>query len=111
LERDRPNVVDLHGLGHSDDAAQLADLSHGLVEDGGNDASVSMRGRTFEAEWQFKFADEALVFFVQVKLKMEAAFIGGTATETVVAVDALLDFVSGDGFVARHETKMRHSAS
>jgi len=36
---------------------------------------------------------------------MEAAFIGGTATETVVAVDALLDFVSGDGFVARHEPR------
>jgi hypothetical protein len=69
-----------------------------------------MRRRTFEAEWQFKFAEEALVFLVQVKLKMQTAFIGGTATETVVAVDALLDFVSWDGFVARHESRMRHSA-
>jgi hypothetical protein len=48
------------------------------------------------------------VLLIQVELEVEAVFVGGAATEAIVAVDALLDFVSVDGFVARHKSKMNY---
>ena len=110
-ERYGPDVVDLHGSGDGDDAAQFADLPHGFVEDGGDDASVGSATAGPRSARQLEIADESLMVLVEVKLQVQSAFVGGTATEAVVAVNALLDFVSGDGLVAGHVTKMNDGAA
>src|SRR3974390_180961 len=105
-ERNRTDVVDLHGSGDGDDTAQLADFAHGLVEDGGDDASVRVHRRPLEALRQNKLTHEPFVIFVEMEFKMETAFVGGAASETIIAVNVLFDFVAGDRFLARHKNKM-----
>src|SRR3954468_19876221 len=41
-------IFDVHGLGDRDDGAQLVHLAHCLVEDGGDDAAVSVSGRSLK---------------------------------------------------------------
>ena len=46
LQRDGLQVFDGHFFGHRDHVAQLVDLAHGVVEDGGDDAAVAVAGRS-----------------------------------------------------------------
>jgi len=46
------------------------------------------------------------VFACIPRFKMEAAFVGGAASETVIAVNVLFDFMAGNRFLARHKNKM-----
>src|ERR1019366_8801294 len=66
-ERHRPDVIHLHGCGDCNDIAQLADLAHGFVEDGGDDAAMRVRGWTFKAVWQREVAHKAMTRLVEVK--------------------------------------------
>ncbi len=104
----RQEVVDLHPAGKGDHVAQLVDLTHGLVKDGGDDAAMSVARRPDEAVLQLKVADKALAWLVENKLQSQAAFVAGTATEAVVSDLLLLYFVTVNAFVLGHGTKMRH---
>src|ERR1017187_2449861 len=48
-ERYRPDVVDLHGCGDSNNVAQLADFPHGFIKNGGDDSAMRVRWWPFEA--------------------------------------------------------------
>ena len=83
-------------------------LPHCFVEDGGDDATVRMRRRPFETVGQGELADEAVVVFVEMEFQTESALVRRSAAKTIVAVDLFLNLVAGDGFVASHNSKMKH---
>src|SRR3974390_3097064 len=109
-ERNRADVVDLHGSGDGDDSAQLADLAHGLVEDGGDDASMRVHRRPLEAPRQHEVTDKTVVLFVQMELEVQAVLVFRATSETIIAVNVLFDFVSWDGLGAAHVFKDMPSA-
>ena len=41
-----PKIMDSHLRGDGGDAVEFVDLAHGIIEDGGNNSSVTMAGRT-----------------------------------------------------------------
>jgi hypothetical protein len=110
-ERHGPDVVDLHGCGDGNDVAQLADLTHGFVEDGGDDASMGVRWWPFKAVRQREVADKTMPCLVEVKLQPQAAVVVGPASEARVAINVLLDLMSGNWFVLVHATKMNQAAA
>ena len=63
---------------------QLVDLAHGLVKDGGDDATMGVRRRPDKTPLQTKVADKALAFLVERKLQPQAGFVAGTATKAIV---------------------------
>src|ERR1017187_2124405 len=110
-ERHRPDVIHLHGCGDCNDIAQLADLAHGFVEDSGDDAAMRVRRWPFKAIGQREVTDKAKTRLVEVKLQLQTAVVVGAATETHVAINVLLDLMSGNWFVRRHEIRMNHPAA
>src|ERR1017187_6940822 len=48
---------------------------------------------------------------VEVKLQLQAAVVVGAATETHVAINVLLDLMSGNWLVRWHEIRMNHAAA
>src|ERR1035441_3056812 len=92
-ERHGPDVVDLHGCGDGNDVAQLADLAHGFVEDGGDDTAMRVRRWAFEAIRQREVTDKAKSRLFQVKIQLQAAVVVGAAPETHVAINLLLDLM------------------
>ena len=82
-ERDGLEVVHFHLAGHGEDAELAVGFAHGFVEQGGDDASVSVSGRTFEAVWHAHSADDGLLL-VDEKFKAEASAVGLSAAKAVI---------------------------
>ena len=91
----RLKVLDRHLACESDDVVELVHLAHGVVEDGGDDASVAVSGRASVAFAEAELADEGLALFVENELQVHAIGIVLAASEAVV----LLEPVVG-GFVS-----------
>ncbi len=104
VERCGAEVVDLHVAGHGEDVEGTVELAHGLVEEGGDDASVDVAGRAFVHAVEPDVSgggDGVGVGGIGGEGEMEALGIGGAAAEAVVG--ALVDggvAVHGDGGVA-----------
>ena len=82
VERDGLDVLDGHLFGEGNDVAQLVDLAHGVVEDGGDDAAVAVSGRAGVAFAEAEFADEAVPFLGE--LQAHALGIVGATGEAKV---------------------------
>ncbi len=78
-------VFHLHAAGESDLAFQLVGLAHGLIENGGDDASVGVAGRPDKAGVEFEFADIALAAGAESEAQMQPIGIGRTAAKTEIA--------------------------
>ena len=98
-QRHRLQILHFHPSRQGGDAAQLVYFAHCLVEDGGDDAAVRMSRRPDKARCQLELRDEALALLVENKFHLQASFVGGTASETMVAELDLLFRVTVDSFV------------
>ena len=78
----------LHGLGNGDNRPQLVHLAHGLIEDGGNNASVRVSRRPLKAQRQPKAAPGSAARVIEPELHAHALGIVWTASETMVLGDA-----------------------
>jgi len=59
VKRNGFQVFDGHLAGEGDDVMEFVDLAHGVVEDGGDDASVAVAGRSGVAFAEAEMADES----------------------------------------------------
>ena len=64
--------------------AKFIDLSHGVVEDAGDDSAMAVAGGARIALAQAEFADERLTAFVQAEFQTHAVWVVHTANEAVV---------------------------
>src|ERR1019366_8939314 len=110
-QRYRLQVGDFHLTRQGNQTVQLVYLAHGFVEDGGDDASVSMGWGPDKAPLQAKAAEEALAFLVEHKLQPESGFVGRAATEAIVSELLFLYLVTMNFLVPGHGTKMKQSRS
>jgi hypothetical protein len=85
VQRHWLQILDRHFLCEGDDVMQFVHFAHGVVEDGGDDASVTVAGRSGIALREAELADEGLAFFVQDKFQVHAVGIIGAAGEAVVS--------------------------
>ena len=67
--------------------AQLVDLPHGLIQDGGNDSSMAVSGRTGVTLAQSKTADKAIARLIVGKFQAHPIGIIRPARETVVSLE------------------------
>src|SRR4051812_10915518 len=84
-ERHRTQVLNLHFARQGDDVAQLVRFTHGFVEDGGDDASVRMAGRSDVLLRKLEARNEGTLVGCKIKLKAHALGIVGAAAEAMVA--------------------------
>lgn len=104
-QRNRPEILDGHGLGKRHHAAQLVYLAHGFVEDGGNDAAVRVSGRAGVTLGQLEIADRLAAFLVEVKLEAHAGEVVLAAGEAMILrrFGMRVDGVSMSWFAAGHK--------
>jgi hypothetical protein len=84
MKRHRLQIFDGHFFGESDDVMELVYLSHRIVQDGRDNASVTVAGWSGVALAQPKFANERLPFPVQRELQPHAVRIIHAAREAVI---------------------------
>ena len=84
VQRDWFEVFDGHFFGQGNYVAQFVHFAHGVVEDGGDDAAVTMAGRAGVALAQAEFADEGLAGFIEGEFEAHTVGIILAAGETVV---------------------------
>src|SRR5580692_3606060 len=109
VQWNRLQVGHVHGAGEADSIVQLVELTHGFVEDGGDDAAVRMLGRPDELPFETEFADETLTLLVEDELQPQPVLVLGTAAKTLVAELTFLNLMTGDCLVPWHVTKMKQS--
>jgi len=63
---------------------EFVDLAHGVVEDAGDNAAVTVAGRSGVALAEAEVADEGLAFFVENEFEAHAVGIVHAADEAVV---------------------------
>ena len=84
VQGDRLEVFDRHLPGKRDDMVQLVHLTHGVVEDAGDDAAVAVARWTDVTIAQAEAADEGLAGFVEDELEAHAFPVVRAADEAVV---------------------------
>jgi len=84
VQGDRLEVFDRHLPGKRDDMVQLVHLTHGVVEDAGDDAAVAVAGGSAVALAEAEAADEGLAGFVENEFKVHAFGVIRAADEAVV---------------------------
>ena len=84
FQRHGKQILDGHLLRHGNDIAQLVHFSHGVVENGGDNAAVAVAGRAGVTVGQIEVADESSSFAVQRELQVHAVGVVGTAGKAVV---------------------------
>src|SRR5215471_2650404 len=101
----RLQILHFHFFGKSDDVAEFVHLTHGFVEDGGNDAAVRVSGRALISFGEFEFANSAPGFFITVKLELHPRGIVFSAGEAVILPDLGLrrNAVTVSGLTLLHE--------
>lgn len=82
-ERNWLEILDLHVPRHRQHAKLAICLTHGLVQQGGNDAAVRVSWRTFEPPCQLYPADNR-VLLIDEEFEPQAGAVGLPATETAV---------------------------
>jgi len=87
VKRNGFQVFDGHLAGEGDDVMEFVDLAHGVVEDGGDDASVAVAGRSGVAFAEAEMADESLAFFVEDEFEAHAFGVIHAADEAVVFLE------------------------
>lgn len=96
VERGGAKVIDLHVAGHGEDAEGTVELAHGLVEQGGDDASMNVAGRAFVKLRELDVSGgggDAGVRCVDGEVEVESLRVGRAAAEAVVG--ALIEGGSG----------------
>jgi len=88
VEGDGLEIVDGHLDGDGDNVAELIDLAHGLVEDGGDDASMAVAGRSGETLPEAKAADKDVAVFVVGEAETHAVRIVLSTGEAVIFLQA-----------------------
>jgi len=82
---------------------ELVDLAHGIVEDAGDDAAVTVAGRSGVALAETEAADEGLAGFVEDEFEAHAVGIVLAADEAVVLLEfEVARFVAVDFGLAGH---------
>jgi hypothetical protein len=76
-------ILDFEMAGHGEDAAGAVGLAHSLVEEGGDDASMGVTGRSGEAAGEAEVADDVFVH-VDEEFEAEAGGVVESAAEAVV---------------------------
>lgn len=92
-ERNRTKILDLHAAGERDLVLELVRFAHGLVQNGCNDAAVSVSGRANEAVVERELARVALAAWTENKLQLQPVRIGRAAAEASVALKTLCGYV------------------
>jgi hypothetical protein len=82
-EGDGAEIVDVEAAGHGEDAAGAIDFAHRLVEKGGDDASVSMTGRTGETRGEAEVGNDVVVG-IDEEFEAQAGAVFESAAEAVV---------------------------
>ena len=88
VQGDRLEVLDRHLTRQGDDLAQLVYLTHGVVENGGDDSSVAVAWRTGITFAESEAADRHLAVLVEGKFKAHAVGIVQAASEAVILLHA-----------------------
>ncbi len=89
VQRGWAQVVDLKMTGHGEDVEGAVELAHGLVEEGGDDASVDVAGRAFVVAGELNGGGTGEGDGVGGEVEVKAFGVGGTASEAVAG--ALVD--------------------
>src|SRR5581483_11334879 len=84
FQRDGPQILHRHLFGHSHHIAQLVGLTHGVVEDGSDDAAMAMAGRSGITLGKIEVADKGAPLFIEREFEMHSFGIVGPASEAVV---------------------------
>ncbi len=84
LQRDWLEVFDRHFLRERDDVAQFIHLPHSVIEDGRDNPSMTMAGRSGVALREPEPAEEGLAFLVEREFQAHAFGIIGTTDEAKV---------------------------
>ena len=82
-EGDGAEVVDVEAAGHGEDAAGAVGFAHGFVEEGGDDASMGVAGRSGEAGGEASVADD-VPGLIREKAEAQAGAVFEAAAEAVV---------------------------
>ena len=88
VQGDRLEVFDRHLTRQGYDLAQLVYLTHGVVENGGDDSSVAVAWRTGVTLAESEAADRHLAVLVEGKFKAHAVGIVQAASEAVILLRA-----------------------
>ena len=98
LEGHGLEVIDFYFRGQRNDLAQLIDLAHGFVEDGGDNAAVAVSGRAGVALAEPEAADEARALLIVDKAQAHAVGVIRAAREAVILLQLdVAGVVSGLG--------------
>src|SRR5580700_7941314 len=84
VQWNRLQVGHVHGAGEADSIVQFVELTHGFVEDGGDDAAVRVLRRSDKLPFETELTDEALTIFIEYKLQPQPVLVLGTAAKTLV---------------------------
>ena len=84
VEWNRTQILDDHARRGSCGVEETVQLGHGLVEDGGDHAAVTVSGRASVAFAQPKAADELFAGFIEPKFQAHARSIVASAAEAEV---------------------------
>jgi len=88
VQGNRLEVLDRHLTRQGYDLAQLVYLTHGVVENGGDDSSVAVAWRTGVAFAESEAADRHLAVLVEGKFQAHAVGIVQAANEAVILMHA-----------------------
>ncbi len=86
VEGDRTEVVNLYMAGHGEDIKRAVELAHGLVKEGGYNASVNVAGRAFVVTVELKAGGGGGMIRVRCvggENEVQALRVGRTAAEAV----------------------------
>jgi hypothetical protein len=92
-------VIDLHVAGHGEDVERSAELAHGLIQEGGDDAAMEEAGGTFIGARKLDRCGGLGVGGidgVDLEVQMEALWVVRSAGEAVVGL-----LIDGGGMGAR----------
>ncbi len=84
VERDGLEVFDGHFFRQCNDVVELVHFAHGVVEDGGDDAAVTVAGRSGVTLAEPEFADEGLAVLVEGEFQAHAGWVVLAAGKAVV---------------------------
>jgi hypothetical protein len=84
VQRDGLEIFNRHFAGEGDYVAEFIYFTHGVVEDGGDDAAVAVAGRSGVAFAQAEAADKSLAGFVESEFQAHAFRVAHSADEAVI---------------------------
>lgn len=104
MKRHRFEIVHRDLRSQRDDVAQAVHFAHGVVEDGGDDAAVTVAGRADVAVVQAKLANVSGFVFVDGELQLHAIGIVFSAGKTEILLQFYVVRIAGRSwrFLAGH---------